>query len=258
MIKKTTNWAVAVFLTAIPFGVLAGSLRVAPIKVAFDDRSTTAVLTLMNEGEDKITVQLNAKSWDQDDQGTDNYSETRDIVFFPKILEVEPATERIIRIGYQGEATPAREATYRIFLQELPVTKPGEMALKFAITLSIPIFIQPSMERRDVAIEEVSQRPGQLRVKVRNGGNTHVVVNGITLKGLDVAGQEVFLSEVRGWYLLSNKSKTYELQIPEDGCSQAAEIEVEVQAGGGTVATLIDADAGQCGANDQATSQVAN
>ena len=61
----------------------------------------------MNEGEDKITVQLNAKSWDQDDQGTDNYSETRDIVFFPKILEVEPATERIIRIGYQGEATPA-------------------------------------------------------------------------------------------------------------------------------------------------------
>jgi len=241
-----------------PFGAMGSSMKVVPTRVSFDDRSETAVLTLTNEGKDKITVQLDAKSWDQDEQGADRYSETRDIVFFPKILEVEPATERIIRIGYQGEFTPASERTYRIFLQELPVTKPGEMTLKFAITFSIPIFIQPSMEHSDVAIEEVSQELGQLHVKVRNGGNTHVVVNGITLKGLDAVGQEVFLSEMRGWYLLSNKSKTYELQIPEDGCSQAAEIEVEVQAGSDTVATLVDADAGQCGASDKAINQVAN
>jgi len=258
MTARITSWALAIILMVTPFGAMGSSMKVVPTKVTLDDRSETAVLTLTNEGKDKITVQLDAKSWDQDDQGTDNYSETRDIVFFPKILEVEPATERIIRIGYQGEATPAKERTYRIFLQELPVTKPGEMALRFAITLSIPIFIQPSMEHGDVAIEEVSQQHGQLRVKVRNGGNTHVVVNGITLKGLDAAGQGVFSNEMRGWYLLSNKSKNYELQIPEDGCSQAAKIEVEVQAGGDTVATLIDADAGQCGAYDNATSQVAN
>jgi len=258
MMKRIMSWTLAAFLTAIPFGVLAGSLKVVPIKLSFDDRSATAVLTLTNEGAEKVTVQLEAKSWDQDDRGMDNYSETSDIVFFPKILVVEPAADRIIRIGYQGERTPAREKTYRIFLQELPVTKPGEMALKFTITFSIPIFVQPNIQHGDVVLEEVTQERGQLHVKVRNDGNTHVVVNGIEVMGLDVAGLQVFSKEMRGWYLLSNRSKTYELPIPESGCTQAAKIEVAMRAGSNTIATLIDADAGQCGTNDRATRQVAN
>lgn len=256
--KRITNWAVALFLTAIPFAVLASSLRVTPIKVTFDDQSTTAVLKLMNEGDGKITVQLDAKSWDQDDQGADSYTDTRDIVFFPKILEIAPATERIIRIGYQGNTALAIEKTYRVFVQELPIAKPGEAALTFAMTFSIPIFIRPDVERNDVIIEDVNSRHGQVRVTVRNDGNTHVMVDHIKLKGLDAAGREVFSNEMRGWYLLSNKNKTYEVPIPTDGCKQAAKIEVTMQAGSNTAATSIDAVAGQCGTNDRATSQVTN
>jgi fimbrial chaperone protein len=258
MKKRIASWAVALLLTAIPFAVLASSLRVTPIKLTFDEQSTTAVIKLMNEGDGNITVQLDAMSWDQDDQGADNYTDTKDIVFFPKILEIAPTTERIIRIGYQGDTAPAIERTYRIFVQELPVTKPGEAALTFAMTFSIPIFIRPGAERNDVTIEDANSQHGQVRVTVRNGGNTHVIVNHIKLKGLDAAGQEVFSNEMRGWYLLSNKSKTYEVPIPIDGCKQAAEIEVTMQAGSNTAVTLVDAVAGQCGTNDEATSQVVN
>jgi fimbrial chaperone protein len=255
LMRRRTNWAVAMVLITVPLGVLAGSLRVSPIRVEFDDQSAAAILTLMNEGQDKATVQLNAMSWYQDPNGVDSYTETKDIVFFPKILEVDPATERIIRVGFQGESTPAVEGTYRIFLQELPVAKPGDAAITFAMTFSIPIFVAPKVEERKVTIDEVIQKNGHVRIKIWNGGNTHIVVNEVQLQGFDVAGHEVFSNKVRGWYLLANKSRIHELSTPNPGCSQAATIDVTVQVGRETLTTTLDADPSQCNSNEKTTRQ---
>jgi fimbrial chaperone protein len=243
--------AIALFLAAIPLGVVAGSLKVVPIRVSLDDPSATAVLTLTNQGQDRITVQLDAKAWDQDDQGADRFSETSDVVFFPRMLELEPEAQRIIRIGFQGEFKPVREKTYRIFLQELPVAQPGVTALRFAVTLSIPVFVRPGTEISDIAIAAVTQEHGRLRVEVRNDGNAHVMVGGIRIRGLDAAGHPVFSNEMRGWYLLADSSRSYELPVPQDNCSRAAKIGVEVQTGRDTVTTGIDADASLCGALDK-------
>lgn len=256
--KKVASWALALLLTVSPFGALAGSLKVVPIKVFLDDPSATAGLTLTNEGQDRITVQLDAKAWDQDDQGADQFSVTTDIVFFPRMLELEPAARQIIRIGYQGEDAAAAEKAYRIFLQELPVAKPGEMALRFAITMSIPVFVRPDMEHGGAKIEEVTQKHGRLHVTARNDGNTHVVVGEITINGLDAAGRQVFTSEARGWYLLANRSKTYDVPVPEDGCEQAARIEVNLLAGNKTITSLSDADTSQCAARGNAQGEAAD
>jgi len=249
--KVPASFVITLFLAAAPGAAFGGSLKVVPVRVYLDGPSSTAVLTLTNNGPDGITVQIGAKSWEQDEQGQDQYHETRDIVYFPRILELEPSSERIIRIGYQGPRVLESEGAYRLFLQELPLTGSGEQVLKLVLTLSIPVFVKPSVERTSFAIKPLEQAQGQLSVNVANEGNTHVLLDRITVRGLDSASRQAFSTEARGWYLLPDRSRTYELVVPQTGCSQAQKIQIELRAGSQTATTVVDSVASLCGTPDE-------
>jgi fimbrial chaperone protein len=205
---------------------LAGSFKAIPVRLAIDAKSKTTVLKIVNEGEEKVTVQLEAKSWEQDEYGKDIYQETEDIVFFPTMANIEKGETRIIRVGYNGKVGP-REKTYRLFMQELPVSTPGEMALKFALTLSIPVFISPEKEVKNWAAEVAGLAEENLKVMVNNHGNSHIIVSKIRAVGLDQSGAEVFAKEAAGWYNLAGKARMYPVGIPHKECLKASTIKVE-------------------------------
>jgi len=220
-------------LTALFFLVhsnsFAGSFKAIPVKLFVDDKSKTAVLRVINEGDDKVTIQLDAKSWRQDDAGKDIYEDTGDIIFFPKIANIEKGEERIIRIGYKGKQE-IREKTYRLFMQELPVTKPGEMALKFAVTMSIPIFVNPAKEViTDWTAEAAGFSEESLRVKVANKGNAHIIINKIKAIGLDETGKEVFSRDTTGWYALAGITKIFSVAIPQEECLKVKTLVVRTE-----------------------------
>jgi fimbrial chaperone protein len=206
------NRAIVIILSILPLllpgSALAGSFKVVPVRLSFDARSKSAVVKITNEGEEKVTVQLDAKTWSQDDAGVDLFEETADILFFPRMATIEKGEERIIRVGYQGKPTTG-EQTYRLFIHELPVVIPGEMAIKFALTMSIPIFISPHKEISDWRIEEVGLADESLKVKVRNSGNSHLVVSNIKASGLDDSGADAFSRTVSGWYSLPGSTRLY-------------------------------------------------
>jgi fimbrial chaperone protein len=197
-----------------------------PTKLFVDAQVKTAVLKIVNEGDEKVAIQLDAKRWRQDESGKDVYDATGDIIFFPKILNIEKGQTQIIRIGFQGAQKPGEE-TYRLFLQELPVIKPGEMALKFALTLSIPVFVKPLKEApADWSAEPSVLSEETLRVKVKNNGNRHISVSKIKVVGLDEAGVEVFKGESAGWYTLSGTAKIFPVSISFEDCLKAKTIQV--------------------------------
>ena len=47
-------------------------------------RAKSGVLTVTNEGEEKLNFQLQAMEWTQDAAGKDVYNETQDLIFFPQ------------------------------------------------------------------------------------------------------------------------------------------------------------------------------
>jgi fimbrial chaperone protein len=207
---------------------MAGSFTVSPVKLHFNFKTKTTVIRITNNNDEKVTVQLDAKEWSQDEPGPDIYQQTKDIVFFPKIITIEKKEERIIRVGYQGNESAATEKTYRLFLDELPVTKPGEMALRFALRVAVPIFISPLKEIKKPSIEKVKLLEGKLAVKVKNSGNIHFIVGEITAIGLDSLGKEVFKKDVNGWYVLAGVARTFDIDIPEEDCIKADKIKVTV------------------------------
>ena len=231
----------------LPVPALAGSFKAVPIKLFLDAGTQTTTLTVTNQGGEKVTVQLDAKQWSQDETGQDVYTDTRDIVFFPKIADIGKGEKRIVRVGYQGAKDPRREKTYRLFLQELPVTKPGEMALKFALRFGIPIFVKPRVEVSQWGLDDKLELAQEsLKLKVKNTGSTHLMVGKIRASGVDESGAEVFSKEKAGWYALAGATKTFVLAVAREDCLKASAVTVDVEVDKTTRSARLAVDKAMC------------
>jgi fimbrial chaperone protein len=91
--------ALAVLFVLVPTYSIAGSFRATPLRLFIDAKAKTTVLKITNEGDEKVTAQIDAKTWSQDEAGRDIYGETADIVVFPRITTIEKGETRIIRVG---------------------------------------------------------------------------------------------------------------------------------------------------------------
>jgi fimbrial chaperone protein len=208
---------------------LAGSFKISPIYIHIDSKTKTTTIKITNQGDERVTVQLDVKEWRQNETGPDTYKQTRDIVFFPKIVTIEKEAERIIRIGYQREEVVAKEKTYQLYIKELPVTKPGEKALKFTFNILVPIYVDPIKEFKKFSIEKVEFSEGKLAVKVKNSGNTHFSKGKVTAIGLDSFDKEVFKTGLEGWYVLAGVVRTLDIYIPKEDCRRTSKIRVAVE-----------------------------
>ncbi len=207
---------------------VAGSFKVVPIKLFFDIKAKSAVLRVSNQDQEKATLQLEALEWTQNDQGVDQYAPTQDIVFFPKIMSLEKGEEKTVRVGYRG-APEKKEKTYRLFLQELPVSKPGEIAVKTVLRLGVPIFIEPSEPHRKSIIDKVEVQAGAIGVTVKNTGNQHVLVSKVKASARGAADAETFSKEVNGWYVLPGASKIFYVDLPREACEKSNTVKVAIK-----------------------------
>lgn len=245
-IRARCSFLVLFSFLLLPHLTSASSFKVTPVKLFFNPGTKTDVIRISNLGDNTLTVQLNAKKWTQDPTGLDQYEATKDIVFFPKIVTIDREEERIIRVGYQGKMDAASEQTYRLFLQELPVIKPGEVALKFALTMGVPIFIEPVKEIKKSSIEGLSFSKGILNVKIKNNGNRHFIVGEITASGLDGRGKGIFKTSGKGWYVLAGAEKTFQVNIPESDCQKASKLDVTVEVEQNLLKGNLDLNKSQC------------
>lgn len=209
--------------------VHAVSIRVSPIRVYLSASNKISSVTIFNESNDKVIIQVSAKSWSQDEQGRDQFAKTRGLIFFPKILTLEKGQQQLVRISLKGPPAISREKTYRLYIRELPVASPGETAIKFTLQISLPVFIQPLKELRQWSVEKLQLDKGQAQVHVLNSGNGHILVNNVTVTGWDSDGTELFTKKKSGWYVLSGISKSFLVPLPPSECLRVTRFKVTVE-----------------------------
>ena len=241
----------AVLLTAIllqPFSAHAGIWQVIPIRVDLDQKSRSGVITVRNDAEEKLIIRAEAFEWVQNEEGKDAYVPSDELIFFPKVLTVNPKEERVIRIGIRAPEIK-KEKTYRLFLKEEAAPQSDEAnKVVIAIQFGLPIFSKPAKEEVAGTLQELSLRDGHLNLIVNNTGNTHFRINTVALSGVDQAGVEQFTQELNGWYLLSGGARTYAALIPEDICRQLKVIQVQVNADRLTLSGKFDVQPDMCAA----------
>lgn len=211
----------------------ASSFKVNPIKFNFDKNTKSSVLKLTNTSDKAVTVQLEAKRWTQGPGGEDVFSNTENIIFFPKIVQIKVGEKRIVRIGYRGKLPEDQEHFYRLFAQELPSQAARNGALNFAFRFSMPIFIKPeaSRLREKPYISQVRLDKGKVLVNVVNNGNGHTIVKKISATGYANGSKPVFSTVGNGWYVLPGASRQFQISLNESSCQQADKISLQLSTG---------------------------
>jgi fimbrial chaperone protein len=220
------TWTSVLFL--IPFA-FAGQFSVSPIRLDFDRHIKSGSITVLNQGTEPLDLQMRAMEWTQDAEGKDQYAETNDIIFFPRIMTLQGGESRILRMGIRLPAT-LKEKTYRLFLEEIPNLKKTEgTQVAIAVRFGVPIFVKPIEEKPRGEVEKIELSKGNLRIVIKNIGNVHFLIDKIYIRGKNASSQYVFSKELNGWYLLSEDSRLYTTSISQEDCMNIKQIDVEIK-----------------------------
>ena len=230
-----------------PLPAAADGWRVIPILLNFDQKTRSGVITLYNEGVNKISLQVKSYAWSQDSDGKDQYLEDAELVFFPRLLTIEPGKSQVLRVGMQIPATSV-EKTYRLFIEEIPEARKADQGATIAITLrfGIPIYVAPlKSEPRGEFVTAVLEK-GKLSTIIKNTGNVHFRIQTVQLVGKDATGGEVLRQKLDGWYLLSGVSRPYVFSLTAEECRKAVTFELMADTDREDISTVIKTDPQAC------------
>jgi len=243
-----------VLFSLIPARAFPSNFSVTPTSIDLNAGVKSGALTVVNSGDEKLNCQIDVREWSQDSEGKDVYTDTKDVVFFPKIMTVAPNEQRAIRIGFKGPQN-VKEKTYRLFIEEIPSQKKGPEAkeagkisagLTIAFRYAVPIFMKPAKPQESAIVEKVDMAKGVAEAVIKNTGNVHAKLLTITFRGKAADGKELFSKDVAGWYVLQGLSRRYTATVPKEVCNNIATIEVNAQAENFTVSGTLNVQRKMC------------
>lgn len=222
----------------------AGQFGVSPIRLDLDRNAKSGAITVSNDEQaESLRVQLRLFEWSQDVDGKDQYQESQDLLYFPRLMEVEKGQQRLVRVGMRLPAS-AKEKTYRLFVEELPSAPlagaPASTRVAIAVRFGVPVFVKPAEEAPSGEIEKLEISKGVLRVVVRNTGNVHFTIGAIKATGTGVSKQ------APGWYLLAGVSREHLIALPAQDCTRLKRLDVVVETDRLELRGALDVDASMC------------
>lgn len=249
-----SSFIVLALLAGAPRPAFASNFSITPTSLELSGGAKSGAFSIVNSDTEKLNCQIDVKEWSQDAEGKDVYTESKDIVFFPKIMTVEPNEQRSVRVGIKGPQS-AKEKTYRLFAEEIPSQKkeqdakaPGKISagLTIAFRYATPIFVKPAKPQESGVIDKVDISKGVARALVKNTGNVHFKMLSVKFKGKALDGRELFSQDVAGWYVLQGMTRPYEATVPKEVCKDLATIEVSAQAENFTVNGSLNVQKNMC------------
>ena len=230
---------ILVFFSAFPVSpAFPSNFSINPTSLELAGSVRSGAFSVVNSGSEKLNCQVDVKEWSQDADGKDVYTDTKDVIFFPKIMTVEPNEQRAIRVGIKIPAG-LKEKAYRLFVEEIPSQqtparekKNGAIraGLTIAFRYAMPIFVKPARQQETANMEKVDMANGVATVVVGNTGNVHVKLLSVAFTGKAADGTVLFSQDIAGWYILQGLSRSYETTVPKQVCGDLATIDVRAQA----------------------------
>jgi fimbrial chaperone protein len=254
-IKKCRGLVASLLFMAVFISpAIAADFQIQPTTLDLGGSVKSGVFSVINNGNDQIDFQVSVKEWNQDEKGKDVYVDTKEIVFFPKVMSVEANGQRAVRIGVKAPPSP-KEKTYRLFVEEIPTPKKTsdvklqgkiQAGLTIAFRFSMPIFVKPLRPQESYVLDRIEMSKGAVKAIVKNTGNVHVKLSAVKFSGKTAGGKELYSKEVAGWYILHGLSLPYEAAVPKELCRQLATIDVSAQTENGNINGALNVQKNMC------------
>ena len=213
----------------------ASTFNIAPIRLEMDRTHQTGVLTMHNDGDAPVTIQVQSVAWSQD-SGKDQYDATGELIVTPPVFVVPAHSDQIVRVARRGANDGAKERTYRIFFQEVPeAAPPGFNGLKVALRIGIPVFFTAPAAKPELSFSGSWQSDGSLDLAVANHGLAHVQITDFELAAPDAQ----VLARIGGSRYVLGGSDTHWTLTPPAGMGHADHLRLQGHGDGGAIAAEV-------------------
>ncbi|HUD27903.1 MAG TPA: fimbria/pilus periplasmic chaperone [Novosphingobium sp.] len=197
--------------SAVAVPAWAGSLSVMPVRVDVAAGRRFCSVTLGNDTDRPMTVQVRAFAWTRDENGADILGPDGGLVVNPSIATIAPGTTRLVRCSLPaGDPAAQAEQQWRLIVDQLPdpdFSEPG--TVQTLLRISLPVF-----RAGDKAAPRLSATVSQGTLRLSNAGTRHVKALALTLRG--VGGDAVTID--RAFYLLAGGAQNIPIErFPRGG-----------------------------------------
>lgn len=219
-----------------PGAATAARFSVNPTRVLLSAKNTSALLTLCNQSDAPLRLQVTVFSWDQAAEGEMMLADTEDVLCFPGMLVLAPGEERRIRVAVI--APPAdREKSYRVFIDELPrPEEPGKPGVLRVLTrLGVPVFMAPAVAAVRPIVKDFWWEAGRIGFTVENAGSVHFVPDELIVRAIGPDGRPIGERKVEAWYILAAGIRRFSLDLSDLPPENLTAVAVELRVGSITV-----------------------
>lgn len=207
MSLKSLPLSVLAMVFALCLPTAAASLQVQPAMVEVPAPGAASTISLRNEGDGPITVQIRMFSWTQS-RGVESLAPTEAVVASPPAVRLAPGIEQVVRIVRVGAGPVAGEEAYRLIVDQLPdgsVPKSGSVNL--LMRYSIPVFFTQTRRSEAQVDWAVTKRDGRIVVSARNRGDRHLRISQLSLR--DAKGREISFGKGLVGYALGRSTMSW-------------------------------------------------
>lgn len=213
----------ALLLICLPSTLLAAEIGIMPVAVQLDKGTTRTTLSLVNQGQEAVTMQAETVTWGRTAAESDQPSDA--LVINPLIFTIAPGQTQILRIGLRTPPDPLKEITYRLVLRELPTAVLPEQAdtatrVRVLMAMRVPVYVAPVETARKEEWQLSSDARGNLVVQVHNSGNVHYRVGKLNLRLGDAREGAVVASANESALLFPGEQRSITL-LPESPAGAA-------------------------------------
>jgi fimbrial chaperone protein len=208
---------------------------ITPVKISLDRATNSQDIEINNDNPtEKLRLQIDTYTWQQNSKGEALLSPTREVVAFPALLEIPANTKRTVRVGVRVPPG-VEEKTYRVIVKQLRNSTIGQTAdvpqrqsaLSFLLNMSLPVYVNPINVSKKAELGSRTLMGGKLRFTIANTGNVRIEPGEASLKALTADGAVVGNTKIALGSILANVKREFILDLPQSQCEKIRSITID-------------------------------
>jgi fimbrial chaperone protein len=207
----------------------AQAFSIVPVAQDFEptNRNPQEVLFIQNTTNDDARLNLQVLTRSVGPDGREINGRTADFTVSPQEAVLAPGQVQVVRLQWNGAASPDKELAYRVVAEQTPVVKAAPAGQPSAIRIATryvgPVYVVPAGARPEVIVESarrVSDRDASpvLEVVLANRGSAHALIDEpamtVTAGGATRTLTEQDLQKLSGENILGGSKLTFRMPWP--------------------------------------------
>jgi fimbrial chaperone protein len=196
--RTCASWCLRRAAVPLPFlvaGAAAAQALISPVVVEFAPKQKIATVrvTVSDRAVKPMRLQAQLLKWQQDLHGAALTQASEDLIVTPRIAELKPGEQQVLRLALRGSLPADTERAYRLVLEDIGEPSAIDMgngaAVNFRMAYDLPVMVSPrgtpviAMSWRACPRETTAPARQGLCVRITNVGSRRVKVQSLTLVG---------------------------------------------------------------------------